>query len=306
MAATIRVIPAQVDAFEVPILYTATIGRTPENTVCLKFSPTVSRQHAIIRCHNGYEYQIMDLGSRNGTYVDNKRVVMPVTLHSGSRIRIANNELIFEQASEFEPGDADVTIAGATGTAAVTQLVDSAAILICDIRGFSAQSEILAADLLAQTLGKWFRDAGNLIQRQGGVVDKFIGDAILAYWQENPGPPRECENAYQCALGLLERAAKLHWPESDQPFAVGLALHYGRVAFGNVGLVAQRDATIIGNAVNTAFRLETVMKELGQKVLVSEAFVEMLPPAARARFTDLGHQTLKGKNENVRVFGLRG
>ena len=81
--ATLRVVPAHSPPFEVPILYTATIGRTPENTVCLNFSPTVSRQHAIIRCHNGYEYQIMDLGSRNGTYVDDKRVVMPVTLQSG-------------------------------------------------------------------------------------------------------------------------------------------------------------------------------------------------------------------------------
>ncbi len=83
-------------------MYTATIGRTPENTVCLGFSPTVSRQHAIIRCHNGYEYQIMDLGSRNGTYVNDQRVVMPVTLQTGARIRIANNEMVFEQESEVE------------------------------------------------------------------------------------------------------------------------------------------------------------------------------------------------------------
>ena len=305
MAANLRVVPAHQPPFDVPIVYTATIGRTPENTVCLNFSPTVSRQHAIIRCHNGYEYQIMDLGSRNGTYVDDKRVVMPVTLQSGSRIRIANNEMTFEQASEFDSHEAAVTVAGGTGTESVPQLVDNAAILVCDIRGFSSQSEILAADVVAQTLGQWFRDAGNLIQRKGGIVDKFIGDAILAYWQEKPGPPRECENAFRSGLGLLELAAKLHWPESDKPFTVGIAMHYGRVAFGNIGLVAQRDATIIGNAVNTAFRLETVMKELGQKLLVSQALVEVLPPTERARFDDLGQQALKGKHEMVRVFGLQ-
>ena len=304
MAAKIRVIPAQAPAFEVPILYTATIGRTPENTVCLNFSPTVSRQHAIIRCHNGYEYQLMDLGSRNGTYVNDQRVVMPVTLQNGARIRIASNELVFEQETEFEGAEgAAVTMAGSMDT--TMQSVKNAAILVCDIRGFSTQSEVLPASALAQLLGQWFREAGNAVQKHGGVIDKFIGDAILAYWQENPGPPRECVHAYKAARQLLELAAKTKWPESHKQFTVGIAVHYGRVAFGNIGLVAQRDATIIGNAVNTAFRLESIMKELNQKLLVSEQMVDGLGAAERALFTDLGEKTLKGKNEMVRVFGMK-
>ncbi len=303
MSAKIRVIPAQAPAFEVPILYTATIGRTPENTVCLNFSPTVSRQHAIIRCHNGYEYQLMDLGSRNGTYVNDQRVVMPVTLQTGARIRIANNDLIFEQESEFENSEgAAVTMAGSVEPA--MQSVQNAAILVCDIRGFSTQSEILPAGTMAQLLGQWFREAGNTVQKHGGVIDKFIGDAILAYWQENPGPPRECMNAYKSAQHLLDLAAKIKWPESGKQFTVGIAVHYGRVAFGNIGLVAQRDATIIGNAVNTAFRLESVMKELNQKLLVSEDMVNALDGPERALFTDLGEKSLKGKSEVVRVFGI--
>ena len=304
MAAKIRVVPAQAPPFEVPIQFTATIGRTPENTVCLSFSPTVSRQHAIIRCHNGYEYQLMDLGSRNGTYVNDQRVVMPVPLQSGSRIRIANNDLIFEQASDLETSEgAAATMAGSMDTH--MQTVRNAAILVCDIRGFSTQSEILPASALAQLLGLWFREAGNCVQKHGGVIDKFIGDAILAYWQENPGPPRECVQAFKAARQLLDLAGKTKWPESGKPFVVGIAVHYGRVAFGNIGLVAQRDATIIGNAVNTAFRLESIMKELNQKLLVSEQMVKALDESDRARFTDLGEKTLKGKNELVRVFGMK-
>jgi adenylate cyclase len=305
MAAKIRVIPAQAPAFEVPILFTATVGRTPENTVCLSFSPTVSRQHAIIRCHNGYEYQLMDLGSRNGTYVNEQRVVMPVTLQSGARIRIANNELIFEQESEFDGGEGNAaTLAGSVDPTLHT--VHNAAILVCDIRGFSAQAEVLPAGTMAQLLGQWFREAGNLVQKNGGVIDKFIGDAILAYWQENPGPPRECESAHQSARQLLDLAAKVRWPESGKAFTVGVAVHFGRVAFGNIGLVAQRDATIIGNAVNTAFRLESMMKELGQNLLVSEQLVLSLPEKDRRQFRDLGEQALKGKHEMVRVFGWTG
>ena len=302
MSAKIRVIPAQAPAFEVPILYTATIGRTPENTVCLSFSPTVSRQHAIVRCHNGYEYQIMDLGSRNGTYVNDQRVVMPVTLQSGARIRIANNEMIFEQESELENSEGgEVTLVGSVDHA--LQTVHNAAILVCDIRGFSSQSEILPSSTLAQLLGQWFREAGNLVQKRGGIIDKFIGDAILAYWQENAGPPCESELALASAKSILELAGRMHWPESNKPFEVGIAMHYGRVSFGNIGLVAQRDATIIGNAVNTTFRLESVMKELGQKLLVSDKLLEALEPASRVNFTDFGEKTLKGKTETVRVFG---
>ena len=88
-------------------------------------------------------------------------------------------------------------------------------------------------------------------------------------------------------------------------FAVGIATHYGRVAFGNIGLVVQRDATIIGNAVNTAFKLEGLMKEPGQKLLVSQALAQALQPTERAHLHDLGRQKLKGKNEMVHVYGLQ-
>src|SRR6478672_3273925 len=97
MGAKLFIEPRQGDSFEVAIGNTATIGRTRENTVCLNFSPLVSRQHAIIRCHNGWQYQLIDLGSRNGTYVDDQRVVMPVSLQEGAVIRIGDNLLTFSE-----------------------------------------------------------------------------------------------------------------------------------------------------------------------------------------------------------------
>lgn len=307
MAAKLRVIPpASTGAapFEVPIGNTATLGRTADNTVCLSFSPTVSRQHAVIRCHNGYEYQLMDLGSRNGTFVNDQRVVMPVVLRDGARIRIANSEIVFMAVEDEGAGDsADVTVAGSMTGSTHGHTPRCAAILVCDIRGFSTQSEILPADQVAMLLGQWFRDAGNAVQKSGGIIDKFIGDAVLAYWPENPGPPRECVTAFETARRMLALAGKMAWPTSGKPFRVGIALHYGRVTYGNIGLVAARDATIIGNAVNTAFRLEGVMKELGQELLLSERLVENLPD--RAGFSDLGKRNLKGLSEPVGVFGWK-
>ena len=85
MGAKLIIQPTAAEPFEVTVGNTVTIGRTRENSVCLNFSPLVSRQHAIIRCHNGYQYQLIDLGSRNGTYVDDQRVIMPVALTSETR-----------------------------------------------------------------------------------------------------------------------------------------------------------------------------------------------------------------------------
>src|SRR5579862_7398569 len=105
MGAKLSIQPAQAQAFDVSIGNTATIGRTRENTVCLSFSPLVSRQHALIRCHNGWQYQLIDLGSRNGTYVNDQRVVMPVTLTNGASIRIADNVLLFSEADDETSGE---------------------------------------------------------------------------------------------------------------------------------------------------------------------------------------------------------
>src|SRR3954451_15312311 len=96
MSARLCVRPTTGEPFELTIGNTATIGRTADNTVCLSGSPLVSRQHALIRCHDGYQYQIIDLGSRNGTLVNGQRVVMPMTLSPGARVEVAKNEILFD------------------------------------------------------------------------------------------------------------------------------------------------------------------------------------------------------------------
>src|ERR1043165_8932235 len=113
MSAKLCVRPITGEPFDLTIGNTATIGRTSDNTVCLSGSPLVSRQHALVRCHDGYQYQIIDLGSRNGTFVDDQRVVMPTTLNHGARIQIAHNELVFEQIdADLSGPEFEMTMAG--------------------------------------------------------------------------------------------------------------------------------------------------------------------------------------------------
>jgi adenylate cyclase len=302
MSARLRVYPPLGEPFDKKIANTATIGRTGDNTVPLPGNH-VSRQHAIVRCHNAYQYQIMDLGSRNGTFVNDQRVIMPVTLESGSRIRIADYELVFDQDSGEEEGEhVDATLAALSSDG--SHAVLSVAILVCDIRGFTPMAEKLGEQKIAHLLGNWFRDTGNIVHSAGGIIDKYIGDALLAYWPARDQEGTESAICLDSALAILQLASSRTWGEPDQPFRVGIALHFGRVTSSNIGQVAVRDATIIGDAVNTAFRLEGVMKLLNQRLVMSQDFATVLPEGRN--LTDFGEFQLKGKSQLVRVYGLEG
>ncbi len=161
-------------------------------------------------------------------------------------------------------------------------------------------AEKISSSDLAQQLGAWFREAGNLVTKNGGTIDKFIGDAILVYWSGCKGEV-DCAGTLEIARQMLALTDPMKWTNGDL-FRVGVALHYGRVTCGNVGLDAQRDATIIGDAVNTVFRLESQMKELNQRLVVSQDFRERL--TSGEGLIDLGERTLKGKRKPVRVYGL--
>ncbi len=299
MGATLHVSSPRTEPFEVSIGNTATVGRTRENTICLSGSPLVSRQHAIIRCHDVFQYQIIDLGSRNGTFVNDRRVVLPVTLPDGASIRIADFTLSFSEDAEEESGDdLQLTIVEGTPESVVARPV---ALLVCDIRAFSTMSEKTKSSELAQVLGAWFRETGNIVVKSGGTIDKFIGDAVLAYWGGSGVARTDCAAALSAARELLELASARKWP-TGEAFRTATAVHYGPVTRSNVGVAAGRDATIIGDAVNTVFRLESVAKELGQRFVISGEFAAHMTD--RSEFQDFGERALKGKQQAVRVFGV--
>jgi adenylate cyclase len=236
--------------------------------------------------------------------VNDKRVIMPLTLENAARIRIADNVIVFtEDAGAGEPGaeQNEATMVGSmAGSIAEARPV---ALLVCDVRGFSTMSEKVGSGDLAQFIGAWFREAGNIVHGSAGTIDKFIGDAMLAYWGAEQQGPADCGAAMETARRLQALAAERRWPNGE-PFCIAIALHYGRVTCSNVGLAAARDATIIGDAVNTVFRLEAVSKELSQSVLLSHPFAEHLPELGELQ--DFGERALKGKKQLVRVYGCAG
>jgi adenylate cyclase len=189
------------------------------------------------------------------------------------------------------------------------ELID-AAIWFCDLRGFTVLSDERAPQAVVETLDEYFDRVAGVVMANGGEVLKFIGDAILAVFPIGPiGPVGDdaraaCRSALAAAEGALAALATLNGERvarGDGALGLGIALHLGRVMYGNIGARDRLDFTVISSSVNEACRLEALCKELGTPLTLSEAFVKALAPAD---VVDLGQHQLKGVRAPIRVFTL--
>ncbi|WP_395680272.1 adenylate/guanylate cyclase domain-containing protein [Inquilinus sp.] len=180
----------------------------------------------------------------------------------------------------------------------------SAAILVGDLRGFTALADAMPRDQLVAMLDDYLDALATPIEALGGQVLKFMGDGLLATFAFAEDDPAEtCGRALAAAAEALERIAaiNLRRVEADAPvMTLDVALHVGDVLYGNVGSGQRLDFTIIGPAVNEAARLEHLCSVLDVPMVVSRRFVEAL--ATPDRFRCLGPQTLRGVRAPVEVF----
>ncbi|MET1026661.1 MAG: adenylate/guanylate cyclase domain-containing protein [Dongiaceae bacterium] len=178
-----------------------------------------------------------------------------------------------------------------------------AAIWLADMRGFTSFSEQAPiADVIA-ALNIWLKPMVAKIEEHGGEVLKFIGDAVLAIF-----PAGDDKSAQAACLQALGAAKDFCWmmdvmnterrAEGLHVLEFGLTLHIGEVAYGNIGAPTRLDFTVIGPAVNRAARMQELTKQLGQRLLISEAFAE----AAGCALQDVGSHNLRDIDGAQRVF----
>jgi adenylate cyclase len=178
-------------------------------------------------------------------------------------------------------------------------------ILFADLRGFTTLSERLPPDQLLRLLNRCFERLVPEIESRGGIVDKFVGDEIMALFGTPQSLPDAADQALRAALGLRQALAALNreLADDDQPaIACGIGLNTAHVIAGNIGTAARLNYTVIGDGVNLAKRIESATRDLGVDLLVSESTLR----AAHDRYTtrDLGEITVKGRTAPVRVFTL--
>ncbi len=177
------------------------------------------------------------------------------------------------------------------------------AVLFCDLRGFTDISNRLESDDLLALLNDYFDVVTGAVQEHEGEVLKFMGDAVLAIFAQDPGVSEEvsagralaASQAAQVGLGELnkERAA------AGQPeIRCGMALHVGGVLYGNIGAKKRLDFTVIGPAVNLASRMEKLCGDLGEEILMSAEFADLIDAPHR----NMGAHAFKGVKNKQTIF----
>jgi len=175
-------------------------------------------------------------------------------------------------------------------------------------RGFTAMSERLAPKEVVAQLNAYHGAMMAVIERHGGVIDKFIGDGTLVVFGLDAAPEVGATAAVRCAEEMLS-ALESHNEERGRlgqpPLQMGIGIHTGPVIAGNIGAPGRRlEFTVIGDAVNTASRLEGLTKERGAPVLISSATVDLL--ADRSAVREVAPVSIRGKERVHAVFILRG
>ena len=178
-------------------------------------------------------------------------------------------------------------------------------IMASDLRGFTGLSDRLPPEEMIELLDDYFETISSSVRAHGGEILKFAGDGVLAIFMadDNQDFAPAALHALEAATEALERFETINKARKEQghiEVRTGIGLHFGEVTYGNVGATDRLDFTVIGPAVNLAFRIEGLTKRLLRPLLTSRAFAEICPrPLA-----SVGFHPVRGLHQPVEVFGL--
>jgi len=180
-------------------------------------------------------------------------------------------------------------------------------ILFSDIRGFTTLSESMAPEKVVELLNKYLSAMVDVIFENKGTLDKFIGDAIMAFWGAPVKISDHAKKSVKAAIGMTRglEAVNREFREKGAPeFNIGIGIHTGEVILGNIGSEKKLDYTIIGDHVNLTSRLEGLTKSYGCEVLISEVTYRELDGEFPCRIVD--NVKVKGKDKPIRIYSVLG
>jgi adenylate cyclase len=180
------------------------------------------------------------------------------------------------------------------------------AVLFADIRGFTAIAERMEPEQMVLSLNSYFSRMVDIIMRRGGIVDKYIGDCVMAFFGAPVQHPDDAEQAVSSALEMLgalsefnQEQAKAGLPE----FRIGIGINYGSVTVGNIGSDKKMEYTVIGDMVNLASRLESLTKIYRQELIFSESVYREVYRKLPCRRVD--KVLVRGKSQGEWIFTAR-
>jgi adenylate cyclase len=180
-----------------------------------------------------------------------------------------------------------------------------ASVLFLDIRNSTAMGEALTPERFVSLFNEFYEKAIKIINQHHGIVNKFMGDAILAFWTPKFSSTAPCQDAVNASLKIITMVDRLSdtWLE-HYGFAIeiGIGIHYGKVISGNIGGRRRKEFTIMGDTVNTAKRLEELTKKTHTNINVSAVVFSKLEDKFESN--NLGGHRLKGKKNEEIVYSL--
>lgn len=176
-------------------------------------------------------------------------------------------------------------------------------VFFSDVRGFTSISENLPPELLAELMNLYLAAMTQIIREHQGTLDKYIGDAIMAFWGAPVQNPMHARQAVHAALAMRAAMPELNrellsrgWPA----LTIGMGINTGWVTVGDMGSPVRQSYTVMGDAVNLAARLEGITKQYGVGLIIGEATLAQLGEEFLVR--ELDRVRVKGKTEPVRIY----
>ncbi|MCX7167841.1 MAG: GAF domain-containing protein [Rhodocyclales bacterium] len=215
---------------------------------------------------------------------------------------ISNEKRLKSTMSRYmDPGIADQMLA--SGAEMLGGKSVMATVLFSDIRGFTTITEQLGAQGTVALLNEYFTLMMDCIQREEGMLDKFIGDAIMAAFGIPVGHDDDADRAVRTAIAMIKELGawnRIRINEGKMPVDIGIGLNTDNVVSGNIGSKKRMDYTIIGDGVNLSARLESACKQYGAHILISEFTYKALKGTYFSRELDL--VVVKGKTKPVAIY----
>jgi adenylate cyclase len=180
-------------------------------------------------------------------------------------------------------------------------------VLFADIRGFTTLAHTLAPQALVSLLNEYLTAMTRIVFKHDGVVDKFIGDAIMAFWNAPMPQPDHARRACQTALEMIStlRDLQADWQRRGMPmFEVGIGINSGPAVVGNIGSLERLQYTALGDTTNVASRLEGLSTEYGTQIVIGETTRKEAGPAFEYR--ELDRVAVKGREEPLVVYEVVG
>lgn len=206
-------------------------------------------------------------------------------------------------AGQVSPAVMREMLSGNLRSGVSAQLAD-VCVLFSDVRDFTTLSENMPPAVVTTVLQRYFDRMVQATHRYGGTVDKFIGDGMMVLFGAPMKSDDPCGDAVQCALSMMSEMDRLNVEferEGLPTLTIGIGVNYGTVTVGNIGSSERHNYSAIGDAVNVAARVEGLTKDLGRKIIVTDAVVGRVE--GRFHFDSLGTHKVKGHSP-VKVWGI--